>query len=131
MEMTHTSRSAAAVAREVPQRALSPAGAEAVKTTLPWDSAVQQTPEAPAVQVELSRGVHERAALNEAVSESTHRRIIIDFRTHEVVSQSVDVKTGRVVSQIPAEDLLRLRAYLRELTVEAQVSGDRNQKKVA
>jgi uncharacterized FlaG/YvyC family protein len=41
------------------------------------------------------------------------RKIILDAHSREVIYQVVDVKSGRVVRQIPDEVLLRLRAYNR------------------
>jgi flagellar protein FlaG len=47
-------------------------------------------------------------------SDPSHvRKIILDAHSREVIYQVLDVKSRRVVRQIPEEAMLRLRAYTR------------------
>jgi hypothetical protein len=56
------------------------------------------------------------AARNESARSSqpaTARDIVIDAASREVIFRVVDVRSGRVVRQVPDEALLRLKQYLR------------------
>ena len=44
---------------------------------------------------------------------TTARDIVIDAASREVIFRTVDVRSGRVVRQVPEEALLRLKQYLR------------------
>ena len=44
---------------------------------------------------------------------TTARDIVIDAASREVIFRTVDVRSGRVVRQVPDEALLRLKQYLR------------------
>jgi uncharacterized FlaG/YvyC family protein len=52
---------------------------------------------------------------SESADPSYVRKIILDAQSREVIYRVVDVKSGRVVRQIPEEVLLRLRAYNRAM----------------
>ena len=74
-----------------------------------------QTDLAPAQSV--TAGAEASAARNDsarpAPQPTTARDIVIDAASREVIFRTVDVRSGRVVRQVPDEALLRLRQYLR------------------
>ena len=53
----------------------------------------------------------------------TSNVVVIDPQTHAVVFRSVDPNSGLVIDQIPAQALLRQRAYLDAQAAQALVSG--------
>src|SRR5215210_7037767 len=58
-----------------------------------------------------------RAAI-EAAAQDLRQQVIIDPETRDIVFQAVDERTGEVVRQVPDEMLLRLRAYVREISAK-------------
>ena len=46
---------------------------------------------------------------------SRTREIVLDPHSREVIYRVVDVRSGRIVRQVPEEAMLRLRAYTRAL----------------
>lgn len=97
-----------------------PAGA--VATELSPTASVQQVSPTAAAQADGGSG---RPLVPSDVIE---RRLTIDPTTHEIVSQAVDRKTGDLVSQVPDEGLLRVRAYLHDVVaaLEARAAGHRS-----
>jgi hypothetical protein len=62
---------------------------------------------------------------NNALLKGTAREFVLDAQSREMIFRVVDVRSGRVVRQVPDEALMRLRAYNRamangESPVEAQ-----------
>lgn len=49
-----------------------------------------------------------------AASQPTRKSVDIDPETAEFVFKAVDTQTGETVNQLPAETILKLRAYARE-----------------
>ena len=88
-----------------------------VATELPAAAVVRQIGETEAVRFEPSGGAGTRAAI-EAAAQDLRRQVIIDPETRDLVFQSVNDRTGEVVRQIPDETLLRLRAYVREISAK-------------
>ena len=88
--------------------------APGVATELAPEQAVQQTGESEAVVADARRAAP-GAALDAILSEFIRQHVEIDPKTQEVVFQTVDKETGRVIRQLPDEAMLKLRAYLREL----------------
>jgi flagellar protein FlaG len=80
---------------------------EAVATQLTAARSVTATSDAAA-----SRNDATRAAL----APSQTREVILDPHSREVIFRVVDVRSGRVVRQVPDEALLRLRAYTRAMS---------------
>ena len=68
------------------------------------------------VNFDLSNGSQQRAALEAVMKRAIDRRMDIDEATRNVVFKALDEKTGDVITQIPSEQALKLRAYLREST---------------
>ena len=97
--------------------ALTEAGA--AKTELAPEMVVQQAGGEQALRFDRSDESNRRAALEAALGDVIRRQTVIDARTRELVVQSVDERTGNVVSQFPEETLLKLRAFAREMR-EAQ-----------
>ncbi len=58
-----------------------------------------------------------------ATDDQRARKIILDPHSREVIYRVVDVRSGRVVRQVPEEAMLRLKAYARE-TLDRK-SGDK------
>lgn len=66
----------------------------------------------------------------QASQAATSRDIVIDSRSREVILRTLDVKSGRVVRQVPDAALMRQRAYMRamengETLTEAAIHADR------
>jgi uncharacterized FlaG/YvyC family protein len=117
-------------AANAPQRTDTLAAAGAVKTELRPESAVQQVREVEPVRFEQSNDAASRASLDEALRETISRRIELDPKSREVVFQTVS-ETGEVIRQVPAEALLRLRTYLREMREKDVGSDVRRVEKIA
>jgi uncharacterized FlaG/YvyC family protein len=47
---------------------------------------------------------------------ATTREIVLDPQSREVIYRVMDVRSGRVVHQVPEQALLRMRAYVRALS---------------
>jgi hypothetical protein len=56
-------------------------------------------------------------------AQGTSRVVIIDSQTHAVVFRSLDAHTGAVIDQVPAQALLRQRAYVDAQAVQALIHG--------
>ena len=70
-----------------------------------------------AVATELAPAQAVTAANNpsttQAADDSRMRQIILDPHSREVIYRVVDVRSRRVIRQVPEEAMLRLRAYAR------------------
>jgi uncharacterized FlaG/YvyC family protein len=97
--------------------------ASGVATELAASRAVQQTGESEAVIADARRAAP-GAALDALFSEFIKRNIEIDPKTREVIFQTVDEETGRVIRQLPDEAMLKLRTYLRELRAAEDKTAD-------
>jgi hypothetical protein len=75
---------------------------------------VQQVSPIEAVRFELSDGYRERAVLDKILNRALQRSTDIDGPTKAVVHRVTDEATGEIVDQFPAEQILKLRAYLRD-----------------
>jgi hypothetical protein len=60
---------------------------------------------------------------SEVAEAQVQRKTEIDDEAKKVVTTWVDEKTGQVVKQFPAEDTLRLSAYVRDLLEEKEGPG--------
>ncbi|WP_043539998.1 hypothetical protein [Salinarimonas rosea] len=87
--------------------------ARPVATELDPSRSVSQIAESEAVRLDTSPGAEDRAALDAAMKRVLARRTEIDEATRAVVTLTVDTESGEVVDQVPAEMLLKLRAYIR------------------
>jgi hypothetical protein len=116
MEFTGVNKTAPPSSQAAVQRSDPPMASGAVRTDLGKDSAVQQIEEGSGVNFDLSRGSQQRAALEAVMQRAVERRMDIDDMTKNVVFKALDEKTGDIVTQIPSEQALKLRAYLREST---------------
>lgn len=81
-----------------------PSVRQAVQTDLAPAQSVTASAEASAPRTESARPVPQP---------TTARDIVIDAASREVIFRTVDVRSGRVVRQVPDEALLRLKQYLR------------------
>lgn len=84
------------------------------KTELSPDKAVSQVAPPDAVKLDTSPGAADRAALEAVIARALEKRLEVDASSKAVVFRAEDPKTGEVVDQIPSEQALKLRAYLRE-----------------
>jgi hypothetical protein len=50
--------------------------------------------------------------LSDIVLREVEREMEFDEEAHEIVSRTLDTRTGRVVNQFPADQILKLRAYV-------------------
>ena len=65
-----------------------------------------------------------RAASNtQAIDDSRVREIVLDPHSREVIYRVVDVRSRRVVRQVPEEAMLRLRAYTRATLAKQDEDG--------
>lgn len=103
----------AAVALAPPVRPTAAMATEAVATELPDKEAVGSTQESDRATLDSSDTRSRIMATAEAAVRQIERRNFVDERTNDYVFQAVNQDTGEVVSQIPAEVNLRLRAYVR------------------
>jgi len=116
MEFTGVNKTAPPSSQVAVQRSDPPMSSGAVQTDLGKDSSVQQIDEGAGVNFDLSNGSQQRAALEAVMKRAIDRRMDIDEATRNVVFKALDEKTGDVITQIPSEQALKLRAYLREST---------------
>jgi hypothetical protein len=86
----------------------------AVPTQLPPEATVQQVSPIEAVRFEPSDDVERRAAMEAVLQRAVQRSLELDEPTKTLVYRTTDMRTGEVVAQLPSEQILRLRAYLRE-----------------
>lgn len=101
----------------------------AVRTELPAGSAVAQVAETPALRLDITDTGRRMLAASEALRRTIERHIDIEPPGNEIVVKVVDRLSRQVVSQVPREDILRLRATLRALLAEQQDNAphiDRN-----
>jgi uncharacterized FlaG/YvyC family protein len=103
----------AAVALAPPVRPTAAMATEAVATELPDKETVGSTQESDRATLDSSDTRSRIMATAEAAVRQIERRNFVDERTNDYVFQAVNQDTGEVVSQIPAEVNLRLRAYVR------------------
>ncbi len=91
-------------------------GARAVPTVLPSQDAVRAVGDTPAVVVDVKRDRSAEQVVREAtLRDFIQRRNVIDPRSRELVSRSVDTRTGEIIKQYPDEVTLKLRDYLSQL----------------
>ena len=98
-----------------PPRASAPPP-EAVRTLLPADNAVQQTD-----------GIEKTGAPERAPLPSDHigREVTVDLDTQKIVFQTIDERTGDVVSQFP--DPRYLKAYRDQVRASAEAERGSSQ----
>ena len=85
--------------------------APAVATDLPASQAVSSAANIPAVRNDQRK------------PEKASRVVIIDPRTDAIVFRSIDAYTGSVIDQVPAQAVLRRRAYENTQAVQALIKG--------
>lgn len=100
----------------------SSAGRAVSATEMPASRAVAQPRETLGVSLDLTPGAERGAALD-AVMQRLVRSTEVDAQTRAVVFRAVDERTGDVVSQFPSEQILKLRAYLRNEADAAAATG--------
>ena len=91
------------------------AAAAPVQTVLPAPQAVNAAPNLPATRNDARKADRGAPGLS--------RVVIIDPQTNEVVFRSLEASTGAVIDQVPAQAVLRQRAYVVAQTVEALIKG--------
>jgi uncharacterized FlaG/YvyC family protein len=119
MDVGGVNRPAVTSAQATFQRVDPPASSGLARTELSRDASVQPVERISAVRFEPSEGSGQRAALESAIQRAVEKSVEVDDRTKNVVFRSVDGKTGEVMMQLPSEEALKLRAYLREKAVDA------------
>ena len=87
----------------------------AARTELPAAQAVNPTSNIPAARNDARKP-------NQSTPSTSHDTII-DPQTKAVVFRSLDATTGAVIEQVPAQALLRQRAYVDAQTVQALIKG--------
>ncbi|KAA2244180.1 flagellar protein FlaG [Salinarimonas soli] len=95
----------------------------AVRTDLRPADTVQQAAPIEAVRFDPSDGLRERAILDQVLTRAVERRTELDERTKGLVYRVSDARTGEVVAQYPTEQILKLRAYLRDAAEPKATAG--------
>jgi hypothetical protein len=93
------------------------AAAPAVPTDLPPSQAINPTPTIPQVRTDVRKPEVDKPA------PGASRVVIVDPQTDSLVFRSLDPTTGGIIAQIPAQALLRQRAYVHSQTVQALIKG--------
>ncbi|HSP26002.1 MAG TPA: flagellar protein FlaG [Saliniramus sp.] len=124
MDVGGVNRPAVTSSQAVSQRVDPPVASGFARTELSREASVQPVEEASAVRFEPSEGSRERAALDAAMQRVVERSMEVDDRTRNVVFRAVDEKSGEVMLQLPSEQALKLRAYLRETTASVDGAGE-------
>ena len=114
MDVGGVNKPAVTSAQATFQRVDTPASSGFTRTELPRDASVQPVEQIAPVRFEPSDGSGQRAALDAMMQRAVEKSVEVDDRTRNVVFRSVDGKTGEVMMQLPSEQALKLRAYLRE-----------------
>lgn len=97
----------------------------ATRTELPPEATVQRIRETAAVRLETSSASRDLAAIEQALQRAVDRKLEVDDQTRSLVFRARDARSGEVVTQIPTEQTLKLRAYLRKAAdTGAQDGGD-------
>jgi hypothetical protein len=91
------------------------ATAAPVATDLPVPQAVNPAPSIPPTRNDARK-------VDKGTS-GPSRDVIIDPQTNAIVFRSFDAYTGAVINQVPAQALLRQRAYIDAQTVNALIKG--------
>jgi hypothetical protein len=94
------------------------ATATPVPTDLPAPQAVNPAPNIPP-----TRNDARKADKGTSGTSRPSRVVIVDPQTNAVVFRSLDAYTGAVIDQVPAQALLRQRAYIDAQTVNALING--------
>jgi uncharacterized FlaG/YvyC family protein len=116
MDVGGVNRPAVTSSQAMSQRVDPPAASGFARTELSRGASVQPVEEISAVRFEPSEGSRERAALDAVMQRVVERSVEIDDRTKNVVFRAINERTGEVMMQLPSEQALKLRAYLREST---------------
>jgi hypothetical protein len=87
----------------------------AVPTDLPAPQAVSAAPNIPPTRNDVRKA--------DKGTPGPSRSVIIDPQTNTVVFRSLDAYTGAVIDQVPAQALLRQRAYIDAQTTQALIKG--------
>lgn len=123
MEVGGVNRPAVTSSQATFQRMDPPASSGFTRTELPRVASVQPVEEISPVRFEPSEGSSRRAALDAMMQRAVERSVAIDDRTRNVVFRMTDAGTGEVMMQLPSEQALKLRAYLRETTANLEKAG--------
>jgi hypothetical protein len=91
------------------------ATAAPVPTDLPARQAVNPAPNIPPTRNDARKA--------DKVTPGPSRVVIVDPQTNAVVFRSLDAHTGAIIDQVPAQALLRRRAYIEAQTVKALITG--------
>jgi hypothetical protein len=89
------------------------ATATAVRTDLPAAQAISQATNIPAARNDSRR--------TEKATPGPSRVVIIDPQANAIVFRSLDAYTGDIIEQVPAQALLRKRAYEEAKVVQALI----------
>ena len=93
------------------------AAAAAVPTELPPAQSINPAQTIPAVRTDV------RKAETDKPAPGASRVVIVDPQTDALVFRSLDPTTGGIIAQVPAQALLRQRAYVHSQTVQALIKG--------
>jgi len=94
------------------------ADSEALKSVSPEQKRAPDQAREKASLKDFTEQVHETVQEMNAQLNLTNRsiRFSIDEQSHELVVKVVDTETDKVIKQIPADEILRLREHLKDLS---------------
>lgn len=110
-------------------RADAPQVRQAVKTDLPPQQSVAAAKQSMAGRLDddaRARRESERTIrpnLSDDTMRELERELTYDEEVEDMVLRTTDPRTGRVVSQLPSEAILKMRVYIREASAEAQATA--------
>jgi hypothetical protein len=103
-----------------------------VTVELPPEQTVQSAGEAVRIEIRTqdrqAKAKSQQQVQVQARSPRLDERITIEPQTHTVVLEKTDPDTGRTISQLPDETLLKLRIFSRQLAEQARGRDEANAK---
>jgi uncharacterized FlaG/YvyC family protein len=105
---------------------VAPSAAASTSTDLPAAKTVTPAVESEAIRYDLSDSARRLQQAADALKQAVDRNLETDPRTRELVLKVTSRSTGQIVQQIPDEQQLKLRAYIRSMMAReaSQHAGD-------
>lgn len=115
MDVGITIRPQAPATQAVARTDVAPASPQSTPTDLPSEKTVTPANQGEAIRYDLSDSARRLQKAAEALRQAVDRNLETDPRTRELVLKVTSRSTGQVVQQIPDEQQLKLRAYIRSM----------------
>jgi uncharacterized FlaG/YvyC family protein len=127
MDVGITIRTQAPATQAIARTDVAPASPQSTPTDLPAEKTVTPATTGDAIRYDLSDSARRLQKAAEALRQAVDRNLETDPRTRELVLKVTSRSTGQVVQQIPDEQQLKLRAYIRSMMAKdsgGQHTGD-------